>query len=68
MCRQEGKHASFRPAILIGAFVSICSSLVWPAIKYTVGLRVSDEEEYLGSDVAEIGMEAYPYFQGRNIN
>jgi Amt family ammonium transporter len=54
--------------VAIGAFVSICSSLVWLAIKYTVGLRVSEEEEYVGSDVAEIGMEAYPYFQGRNIN
>ncbi|MDX9710468.1 MAG: ammonium transporter [Trichloromonas sp.] len=58
----------FLGVIAIGAFVSICSSLVWLAIKYTVGLRVSEEEEYVGSDVAEIGMEAYPYFQGRNIN
>jgi Amt family ammonium transporter len=54
--------------VAIGAFVTVCSSLVWLAIKFTVGLRVSEEEEYVGSDVAEIGMEAYPYFQGRNIN
>lgn len=54
--------------VAIGAFVTLCSSLVWLAIKYTIGLRVSEEEEYVGSDVAEIGMEAYPYFQGRNIN
>jgi Amt family ammonium transporter len=27
-----------------------------------MGLRVSEEEEYEGSDIAECGMEAYPEF------
>ena len=31
-------------------------------LKYTVGIRVSDEEEELGLDKAELGMEAYPEF------
>jgi Amt family ammonium transporter len=33
------------------------------AIKYTVGLRVSKEEELAGLDVGEHGMEAYSGFQ-----
>ena len=32
------------------------------AIKQTIGLRVSEEEESLGLDKAEIGVEAYPEF------
>jgi Amt family ammonium transporter len=27
-----------------------------------IGLRVSDEEEFSGVDIAECGMEAYPEF------
>lgn len=46
----------------IGGFVVICSSIVWLVLKYTVGLRVSDEEEHAGSDTAELGLEAYPEF------
>ena len=30
--------------------------------KMIMGLRVSEEEEYEGSDIAECGMEAYPEF------
>ena len=46
-----------------GLFVVVVSSIVWLVLKYTVGIRVSEEEEYVGLDVSEIGMEAYPYFQ-----
>ena len=49
--------------IAVGAFVLIASALVWLAFKFTVGIRVSDENEMLGCDSAEIGMEAYPDFQ-----
>ena len=31
-------------------------------IKMIMGLRVSEEEEYEGSDIAECGVEAYPEF------
>lgn len=44
-------------------FVMVTSSIVWLAIKYTIGLRCSEEDEYRGLDLAEIGMEAYPDFQ-----
>ena len=46
----------------IGAFVVVTSSIVWLAIKYSMGLRVSPENEDLGLDKAELGMEAYPEF------
>jgi Amt family ammonium transporter len=54
--------------VAIGVFVVVTSAIVWLAVKYSIGLRVSEEEEYQGCDVTEIGMEAYPYFQGRNIS
>jgi Amt family ammonium transporter len=46
----------------IGAFVIITSSIVWLALKYTIGIRVSDEDEDLGLDMVELGLEAYPEF------
>ena len=42
--------------------------LVWAILKYSVGIRVSEEEEYNGMDVCEFGLHAYPEFverQGR---
>ncbi len=60
------KEASFLIQLLgvvsIGAFVTVCSALVWLILKYTVGIRVSEEEEYAGSDTVELGLEAYPEF------
>jgi len=50
--------------VAIGAFVLITSSIVWMALKLTVGLRASEEEEALGLDRAECGLEAYPEFGG----
>ncbi len=48
--------------LAIGAFVSIASAIVWFAMKLTFGIRVSEEEEDLGLDKAELGLEAYPEF------
>ena len=48
--------------LAIGAFVVITTSIVWLALKSTVGIRVSDEEEEMGLDKSELGMEAYPEF------
>lgn len=36
------------------------SLVIFLAIKYTIGLRVTEEEEFEGLDVAEHGMQAYP--------
>ncbi len=48
--------------LAIGVFVASTSALFWLALKYTIGLRVTPEEEDLGLDKAELGMEAYPEF------
>lgn len=44
------------------AFVFGASLLVWGILKATLGIRVSDEDEYEGVDLAECGLEAYPEF------
>ena len=46
----------------VGAFMVVTSAAVWLLIKFTVGLRVDEEEEELGLDKSELGMEAYPEF------
>jgi ammonium transporter, Amt family len=48
--------------IAIGAFVFLASSMVWLVIKMTMGVRPTDEDEALGLDRSECGMEAYPEF------
>ena len=49
-------------AIFIWTFV--VSAIVWVILKATVGIRVSEEEEYEGVDLSECGLEAYPEFTG----
>jgi ammonium transporter, Amt family len=49
-------------AATIFAWVFITSSIVWLLIKMTIGIRISEEEEYVGADIAECGLEAYPEF------
>ena len=50
----------------IFAWVFGCSLLVWGAIKVLMGVRISEEEEYVGGDISECGMEAYPEFHGKS--
>jgi Amt family ammonium transporter len=47
----------------VGALTASGAALTWLAIKLTLGIRVSPEEEYEGLDTGEHGMEAYPGFQ-----
>lgn len=49
-------------AATILIWVSGASLAVWFALKLTMGIRVSAEEEYEGLDIGECGMEAYPEF------
>ncbi len=49
-------------AVTIFAWVFITSAIVWAIIKAVIGLRISEEHEYAGADIAECGMEAYPEF------
>ncbi len=48
--------------LIVGAFVVVASSVVWLVLKSVVGLRVDEEAEINGLDMAELGMEAYPEF------
>ena len=58
--------ASFGAQILgivaVGAFTFTVSLAVWTVLKLTAGIRVSEEDEENGLDMAEIGLEAYPEF------
>ena len=48
--------------VSIFGFVFVTSLMTWFVIKVTVGIRVSEEDEYHGVDFSECGMEAYPEF------
>jgi Amt family ammonium transporter len=48
--------------VVVGVFVVITSSIVWFVLKAVMGIRVGEEEEINGLDMAELGMEAYPEF------
>lgn len=46
----------------IGAFVVVTTLALWLALRFTIGIRATEEEEIMGLDKAEIGLEAYPEF------
>jgi Amt family ammonium transporter len=46
------------------AWVFITSLIVWGIIKAVMGIRVSEEGEFEGMDLADCGIEAYPEFTG----
>jgi Amt family ammonium transporter len=48
--------------VSVGVFVIVTSAIVWLILKYTIGIRADEEDEILGLDRAELGMEAYPEF------
>ena len=52
----------FYAIVIVGLFVSVTSAIAWAVLKGTVGLRVDEETEINGLDMAELGMEAYPEF------
>ena len=47
---------------VVGIFTVVASGIVWMILKATMGIRVGEEEEIMGLDVTEMGMEAYPEF------
>jgi Amt family ammonium transporter len=49
-------------ALTIFGWVFAASFLAWLILKLIMGIRVSEEEEYLGLDIGECGLEAYPEF------
>jgi len=52
-------------AATIFGWVFGTSLVVWLVIKMIMGIRVSEEEEYEGVDLAECGLEAYPEFTNK---
>lgn len=49
--------------VSIFAFTFVASLIVWTILKVIMGVRVTEEEEYLGLDVVDCGVEAYPEFK-----
>ncbi|MCF6269399.1 MAG: ammonium transporter [Melioribacteraceae bacterium] len=49
--------------VSIGLFVVAATSAIWFGLKKTMGIRVSEEEEYEGLDIGEHAMESYPDFE-----
>ena len=62
----EDGGASFSGQLIGAATIFIwvfaTSFMVWFVIKKIMGIRVDEEDEYAGVDVAECGLEAYPEF------
>ncbi len=48
--------------LTIGGWTVLCSVIAWGAIRALFGMRVSQEEEIIGLDISEHGMEAYSGF------
>lgn len=53
-------------ALTIFVWVFVTSLITWFIIKALIGVRVTEEEEFEGVDIAECGMEAYPEFTTAN--
>jgi Amt family ammonium transporter len=64
----NGENASFSGQLIGAATIFIwvfgASLVVWGVLKAVMGIRVTEQEEYEGVDMAECGMEAYPEFVG----
>lgn len=54
--------AQFIGVVVVGITVLVASFVVFAALKFTLGIRVSEKEEVEGLDIGEHGMEAYPGF------
>jgi len=48
--------------LTIGGWTVLCSVITWGVIRAIFGMRVSQEEEIIGLDISEHGMEAYSGF------
>ncbi|QIG78645.1 ammonium transporter [Stakelama tenebrarum] len=54
--------AQLTGVIATGIFVMVAAGIIWAILKFTIGLRPTEEEEMMGLDKAEVGVEAYPEF------
>jgi Amt family ammonium transporter len=51
--------AQLKGVVSVGVYTLLASAVFWLLIKYTIGLRVTKEEEIEGLDLGEHGQEAY---------
>jgi Amt family ammonium transporter len=54
--------AQIKGVLAVGVYTVVVSAICWLVIKYTIGLRVSAEEEIEGLDIGEHGHNAYHGF------
>ncbi len=52
----------FLGVITVGGITVLLSSIIWMVLKSVMGIRVTSEEEMIGLDISEHGMEAYSNF------
>lgn len=52
----------FLGTLAVGGFTVLLSTIFWYALKAILGIRVTEEEEMIGLDIGEHGMEAYAGF------
>lgn len=57
--------AQFTGVVACGVAAFMASFIIFLIIKYTIGIRVSKDDEIYGLDASEHGMEAYPDFLKR---
>ncbi len=48
--------------VVIGIFTFVISGIFWFILAQIMGIRVSEEEEMVGLDNSELGMDSYPEF------
>ena len=48
--------------VVVGLFTFIVSFIGWTILNLVMGIRVSEEEEMVGLDNSELGMDSYPEF------
>ncbi|MCX8123113.1 MAG: ammonium transporter [Spirochaetes bacterium] len=53
--------------VAVGSFVFIVSWVIWVIINATMGIRVTREEELIGLDISEHGIEGYPDFESYTL-
>ena len=53
--------------VAVGSFVFVLSWVIWVIINATMGIRVSREEELIGLDISEHGIEGYPDFESYTL-
>lgn len=57
----------FVGVMAVGGMTVLLSSIFWVALKSTLGIRVHPEEESIGLDISEHGMEAYAGFVKESV-